>query len=86
MLLPTSWPGKWFARMALTLGLLANGKTFNPPELVMTTVLGHEAATDSTSSLPSQSTSKVVRSKPSVAHVLRKTRQTSGGVGWMMEL
>ena len=52
MLLPASWPPRCAARMAVTLGLSAKGRTFSPPLLVMTTVLGQFAATVSTRAVP----------------------------------
>ena len=51
----------------------------------MMMVLGQRSATFFTTAALFQSASRVVRSEPSVAHVLRKTRQTSGGEGANVE-
>jgi hypothetical protein len=54
------------------------GSTFNPPLCVTTMVLAQLSATVLAKAVPFQSTSKLSRSAPSVAHVFKKTRQTSG--------
>ena len=50
MLLPASWPGRWAARMAVTLGWSAQGRMLTPLEWVTTTVFEHVDAIFSTSS------------------------------------
>src|SRR4051812_35071493 len=81
MLFLLSWPGMCAARMAVTLGLLAQGITLGAEPCRTTMVFGQTEVTLLTTVVEFHSATNEVRSEPSEAQDLRKTRQTSGGVG-----